>query len=397
MPSKKLAEKKRIKILFVDHTPFVGGAQLCLARDIAYLDRKKFEPFLAIDKASKFDYVYKHSKVKTFKISFGKLKKIDPTIVPQLLNSIKEFLELVEKIKPDIVFANTTRALILVGLAKDYKIALKLLKKPSHHFKLINFVRDYDYPKWLFNTLKVSVDKFLMVSKSIESHYGQSKPKSEVVYLGTDIHKKLQIKNAKLQIEKAKKQYKIERGDFVVGFVGRLVDWKGPKFLLDSFKKIKDPEVKLIYFGSGKGQPGDIEEKLKKEVKKRKLENRVVFAGFVEDQNLIYKLIDVFVLASLKPEPFATNLAEAALSKLPIVATYTGGTPEFIKSGKNGLIVKPKDTSQLSQALLRLRKDKRLAQKLAGSAYKDGQKFKEEKFIKNLENIFAKMISVSSR
>lgn len=386
---------KRIKVLFVDHTPFVGGAQLCLARDLAYLSRKKIHPVLAIDKDSKFDYVYNKSKVKIYKISFGRLKKIDPSVLPQLLSSIKEFLELIEDLKVDIVVANTTRALILAGLAKDYKLALRLLNRPSHSFKLVSYVRDYDYPKWLFNTLRVSVDKFLMVSKSIESFYREGKPKSEIIYLGSDLDQILKVKSAgrtKFKVEEIEQKYGLKRGDFVIGFIGRLVDWKGPLFLLESFRGAKDEQMKLLFFGSGKNQPGDVEEKLKKEIRKRGLEDKVKLVGFMEDQQLMYSLIDCFVLSSLKAEPFATSIIEAALAKVPVVATYTGGTPEFIKSGKNGLLVKPKDVNQLAYALLRVKKERGLAKKLVANAYRDAQKFKEEKFAKNLEGVLLKLV-----
>jgi len=400
MPKSKFASK-RIKILFIDHTPFVGGAQICLAKDLEYIDRKKFQPILMIDKACKHESIFKKSRVKILRINFGHLKKIHPAAISEFLTSVKQLLDIIDQEKPDLVVTNTIKALFLAGLVKDYKFSQGLLKrdKQNHHnFKLVARIWDWEYPNWLINTLRVSVDKFLLVSKSVEGFYKLKKPKSEVVYLGSGIHNKLKVKqilpllrkgkSAKLKVERLKKEMGIEKGDFVVGFTGRLVEWKGPLFLFNSFRKINDPRLKLIFFGTGKGQEDSVEEKLKKEIKKRKLEKRVLLPGFIEDQTLIYAMMNCFVQASIEKDPFAINMIEAALFRVPIIATHIGGTPEFIKSGKNGLLVKPKDTNQLAQALLRLYKEKRLAKRLAGNAYKDVQKFKEERFIKNLERIY---------
>jgi glycosyltransferase involved in cell wall biosynthesis len=95
--------------------------------------------------------------------------------------------------------------------------------------------------------------------------------------------------------------------------------------------------------------------------------------------------MDCFVLASQKAEPFATTLIEAAMSGVPIVATDTGGTNEFLRHEYNGLLVAPGDTNQLAAALVRLKQKPSFAKKLADQAIKDAQKFSQEKFIKRFE------------
>lgn len=110
--------------------------------------------------------------------------------------------------------------------------------------------------------------------------------------------------------------------------------------------------------------------------------------GFIDNPALIFKSIDIFVLPSKKPEPFSTSMIEAALSKVPIIATNTGGTSEFIKHQKNGLLIEANNPNELQKSLLRLITDKAFAKKLAKQAYIDSQKFDEKIFIKKLEKIF---------
>jgi glycosyltransferase involved in cell wall biosynthesis len=344
----------KTKVLFVDHTPFAGGAQLRLAEDIKWLDRNKFEPFLLIDKSSKFESIYKKSNVRIYKIPFSRLNLLHPVAIPRLIRSIQTFYKVIQELEPDIVMTNTTRALLVVALASKVYRA---------DFKLISYIRDYDYPKWVFPLIGDEVDKYLFVSKSVRSFYKLS---GSVIYLGSE------VKARSHQLSKK----------FIIGFLGRLVDWKGAEQLVKAVKNLKQTEVNLFIWGTGKGQKGSIEEKIKKQSGPG-----VKFFGHTSDPTSAFSQMSCFVLPSQKPEPFATTLIEAALSKVPIIATDTGGTNEFIKNGKNGLLVKAGDTNQLEHSLVRLKDDPILASKLADQAFLDAQKFTQAEFIKRFEKV----------
>lgn len=376
---RKMRKKAKCKILFIDHTPIAGGGQLCLASHLKYLNRDKFDPFLVISKNSQLEYLYKESLSPIYKIEFEALKRKSPQVFYRLIASVWEFRKLAKKIKPDIVVANTARALIVTALARV-------------NYKLISYVREEDYPQWLMKVLDFRIDKHLMVSEFLNQHYKVRKTKTEVVYLGSDLKRQLK-KITPDQVKQFRKTFGLNENDIVIGFVGRLVSGKGPHYLINAVSSIKDSNVKLIMFGTGKGQEGDIEEKLRKQVKKRGLESKIHFAGFVADRGLIYKTIDIFVLPTCRSEAFATSMIEAAFAKLPIIATKLGGTPEFIKDGYNGLLVSPGKSGDLKQALVRLIEDKKLAQKFGRQAYKDVQPFTEEKLAEKLEKIYENCLS----
>lgn len=352
--SATIPKMTKTNILFVDHTPFVGGAQLRLAEDLKYLNRDKIEPVLLIDQASKHESIYKHSKVKIFKIPFSRLNLLHPVAIPRLLNSVKAFSKLIIDLEPDVVVANTTRALLVAALSS---------KIHRSDFKLICYVRDYDYPKWVFQLIGDEVDKYLFVSKSIQDFYKLS---GEVIYLGTSFQ--------------PKKAEKSSHKKYTIGYIGRLVDWKGGRELVAAFKKIINKDMQLIFWGTGEGQKGSIEEALKKHSS-----DQVKFMGHTNTPADAFNKMDSFVLASQKAEPFATSMIEAAVAHVPIIATETGGTSEFIQNERNGLLIKPGDTNQLAAALVRLKDDTSLARKLADQALKDAQKYTEEKFMKRFE------------
>ena len=102
------------------------------------------------------------------------------------------------------------------------------------------------------------------------------------------------------------------------------------------------------------------------------------------------KAFDVFVLPSLK-EGFPYAILEAMVAGLPIVASLTGGIPEMIAGGENGLLIKPGDAKELAAAILRLSQDEEMAKKLGEEAERTvKEKFGLHKMIKKTMEVYEK-------
>lgn len=367
-----LSSNSRIKIFFVDHTPFIGGAQLCLAEHVRALDKSHFEPFIVTDKNSPYNAIYDQTGATILLMDLVVFNR--PTMAYHVARSLRQFQRLVQQEKPSVVVANTTKALIVTSLSKG-------------NYALISYLRDYNYRKWLVDILGRRVDKFLTVSDSIKDFYAGKGPKFETVYLGSDMYGELQNVSRE-RIERWKGENGIKKDDIVIGYAGRLVAWKGAQILTEAALKLHNPHVKLLLFGTGQGQEENIEDDLHQLVTKEHAQEQVIFPGFIKDRALIYALSDIFVLASYEPEPFATNVIEAAQSHLPIVATDIGGTAEFVRDHENGLLVKPKSVDEMKDALKALIQDRLLAKKLGDKAYEDGMQFTEENLARKLEKIY---------
>ena len=65
--------------------------------------------------------------------------------------------------------------------------------------------------------------------------------------------------------------------------------------------------------------------------------------------------MDVFVHASISPEPFGQVVVEAMLAGVPVVAAAAGGRAEILTDGVNGLLYPAGDVEALAEALRRLR------------------------------------------
>jgi glycosyltransferase involved in cell wall biosynthesis len=107
------------------------------------------------------------------------------------------------------------------------------------------------------------------------------------------------------------------------------------------------------------------------------LADRFVFAGFQEDTRPYLAMFDVFTLASRR-EGLGTAVIEAQAAGLPVVVTRIGGLPEIVEDGRNGLLVPPRDSVALAEAILSLLNDSQLRARLAHDASRDADRFSIE-------------------
>lgn len=93
----------------------------------------------------------------------------------------------------------------------------------------------------------------------------------------------------------ARKKYNLHN-DFVIGHIGRFNSQKNHRFIIDLFEKFhyNHSNSKLVLIGEG-----ELENEIKQVVKDKKMNDCVLFLGILKDTNLIYNMIDVFVLPSL--------------------------------------------------------------------------------------------------
>lgn len=84
--------------------------------------------------------------------------------------------------------------------------------------------------------------------------------------------------------------------DFIIGHVGRFVPQKNHKFLIEIFDKVyqKDKKAKLVLIGDG-----PLKDEIEELVKKKNLEQSVIFKGTINNVNEYLQAIDVFILPSL--------------------------------------------------------------------------------------------------
>src|SRR5438876_7896376 len=151
-------------------------------------------------------------------------------------------------------------------------------------------------------------------------------------------------------------------------YVGRIVREKGIFTLLDAFEKLRKQgkDVSLVLVGEG-----PLKEDLAKEVLRRKLNDRVKLAGFVDEKKLVslYNSSDAFVLPS-HYEPFGMVALEAMASRVPVVVSDVGGLSEIVEDGVTGVKVPSSDPHALAEGILRVLDNRELSERLKENAYR---------------------------
>ena len=132
-------------------------------------------------------------------------------------------------------------------------------------------------------------------------------------------------------------------------FVGRFVARKGIFFLLGAFDKIvkEYKKVGLILVGFG-----PLEKRIKKEIIKKNIVNKVYFFGKLTSNELaeLFSLSTVCVLPS-SYEGQGIVLLESMACGTPCIGTNVGGIPDVIKNNKNGFIIEYGNVDMLYSAL----------------------------------------------
>jgi len=149
--------------------------------------------------------------------------------------------------------------------------------------------------------------------------------------------------------------------DSVIGAVGRLVERKGFKHLIEAMPEIlrEWDRVTLVIVGDG-----PLEGSLRGLAASLGIGGRVRFLGFRRDLRYVMQAFDVFVLPSLR-EGLPIVLLAAMAEGRPVVASSVDGIPSFVHHEKTGLLVPPGDAGALAAAVLRLLGDRALADRLA--------------------------------
>ncbi len=183
--------------------------------------------------------------------------------------------------------------------------------------------------------------------------------------------------------------YKREADEFVFGNLARLSKQKGQFDLITAAQVLKQ---KGLNFKILIGGDGELYDELKRKVKGEKLEQEILFLGFVDNVSSFYSSIDVFLFPSIW-EGFGFSLVEAKLFKKPIVAYNVSSNPEVVKHGNDGILVPLSDKEAFVNAALSFIEDKQKANEYGENGYTDiKNRFLFEDTISNLDRYLKRVV-----
>jgi len=388
------------RILFIITQSEFGGAQRFLYELTTRLDKERYEILVAGGSMGKNEFLksLEAKRIKTKRLRFLK-REVNPIF--DCLGII-ELMKLINNFRPDYLHLSSSKAGILGSIA-GFKIKI-LRPRKFKHLKIIYRIGGWSFndpwPTWK-KKMFILAEKITAKFKDIivvnnKSDYEQTvklkiKPKKELklIHNGIDALKIDFLPKDEARLKLSKKSAKIFQADFIIGSVANFYPTKGLEHLIEAARILKFnygldfEKIKFLIIGDGQERRG-----LETKIKDYNLEKEVTLLGQIPEAYKYMKAFDAFILPSVK-EGFPWTILEAMAAKIPVIAANVGAVPEIIESGKNGIMVEPKNPEQIAEAIKYLMDNGHIQQEFTLQAHQTILfKFPIEKMIRETEGLF---------
>lgn len=384
------------RILFLDHTGSLGGAELYLldaARhfkdtcEVVLFEEGPFHEALRSENipTEVFPAPDAFLGVKKQSSAWSALKALPGVarLVRRVARRARSF---------DVLYANSQKALIVsavAGLLARHPVIWNL-----HDMLTADHFSDFNrrVAVWCANW---GTDCVIVNSRATEQAFiesGGHASKTAVVYNGIESTPFETVSED--DVESLRRELGLD-GASVVGVFSRLAPWKGQHVLLKALGELQGVHTLVVGEALFDGDAA-YADRLRTLVRRKGLEDRVHFLGFRDDIPRLMKLCDVVVHTSVAPEPFGRVIVEGLLARCPVVATCAGGAAEIIEDGKTGMLVSPGDSEQLAHALNRLLSHPDEAQAMAEAGHRMARsRFSIENMLDGISTSIQRVLSRS--
>ena len=363
-----------IKVLNVISDTNIGGAGRVLLNYLGCSNRERFETHVALPRDSLLAPPLREAGAQVHEVAGIADRSYDRA-------DVKRLRELMDSLRPDIVHTHGC----LSG-----RIAAKRCKIPvvySRHsaFPVPAKLR-YPPGRWVNKLVNEHyADRIIAVSPAAAKNLtdgGVSEKKITVMMNGVAPA----VRRPKEETDTLRARWGLEEGDFVLGILARLEDYKGHMDILSALHTLREESrpVKLLIAGVG-----PYEGALRAETARLGLEDSVRFLGFVSDVAPLLSVLDLQLNASYGTETSSLSILEGMSMGLPAVVSDYGGNPWLIDDGEDGLLFPTRDAQALARAVARLMDaPEELSQmgRRAGEIYR--ARFTGEIFAKKIEDIY---------
>lgn len=169
---------------------------------------------------------------------------------------------------------------------------------------------------------------------------GINPKKLSVIANGIDVNEKDSKKYFEIDVD----------GKVVFTTVARLHEQKGHRYLVDAIARVNGKIENAVFLFVG---GGELTQEIKAYAAELGLQDKILFLGARNDVDNILMHSDAFILPSLW-EGMPNCVLEAMKHSLPVIATSVEGSRELVVTNETGLLVKPKNVEELSDAIVKL-------------------------------------------
>lgn len=299
---------------------------------------------------------------------------------PAAIGFVRRLREALRRLAPDLIHSNGLKAHALVALARPRGVPVL--------WHLHDFPSDRPVMARLMRRMSVGAAGGIAISDAVRVDAESALPglAISVVRNAVDTDHFAPADRDGAELDRLAGLATATTGTVRVGLVATYANWKGQGVFLDALARLGAPETPVrgyvvggpIYTTAGSQFTRD---ELERRAAANGLKGRVGFVPFRPDTADVYRMLDVAVHASTRPEPFGLTIAEAMGCGKPVVVAAAGGAAELFTPDHDGLGHAPGDVIGLADAITRLAADPALRARLGANARRTAvERFSQGRF-----------------
>jgi glycosyltransferase involved in cell wall biosynthesis len=192
------------------------------------------------------------------------------------------------------------------------------------------------YSKPFYSKSMSYADEIIAISETVQDYinenYQVDKSNLHLIYRGCDLK---EFNLSALSDEWKKewfKEFPQTKNKIILNLPGRITGWKGIESFIDLFLHLDVSKFHGIIPGPVAANKRSYFNSLSKLIKQKNLSDHLSFCGARSDMAEIYKISDIVMNLSSKPEPFGRTIIEAAACGSHVMGWDRGGVKESIDS-----------------------------------------------------------------
>lgn len=196
-------------------------------------------------------------------------------------------------------------------------------------------------------------------------------------------------------VEAFRSKYLRSETTCLVGIVGRIkYQRKGQEYFVQAAGLLREkfPSARFLCIGSPfPGNESHLTDLLAL-IHDLELDDYVLYTGEADNIKAAIAGLDVLVLASAQPEPFAGVVVEAMALSRPVVATAVGGSVKQVEDGVTGYLVPPADPRSMADAIEKLLQSRERMDTFGKNGYERFlQHFEFEPFYQKIVHVYCEI------
>ena len=192
------------------------------------------------------------------------------------------------------------------------------------------------YSKPFYSKSMSYADEIIAISKTVQDYvqenYLVNKSNLHLIYRGCDLQEFNTTAPSQEWQEAWFKEFPQTKNKTILNLPGRITSWKGIESFIDLFSYIDTSRFHGIIPGPVADNKRNYFNFLNKLIRQKHLSEHITFCGARSDIANVYKISDVVMNLSSKPEPFGRTIIEAAACGSHVMGWDRGGVKESINA-----------------------------------------------------------------